>query len=240
MTARPDNLISRRWVGLFVCILSLSAGLWIGCSTPQEKYRTLSFFFDGVPNPDAPKHVAQTQDTKEGLVFVAAVRSRHKPYIERKCDACHRSASGNIMEFDEAWKSCLNCHSKIPTEHALMHGPVAAAGFKGAQPTCRWCHTPHESRELSLLNDNPVKVCTQCHDAQLLGPKPQQHLDGTSCVQCHFGHGADLKNSHFLKPGGMQERPATRPDAASQPASQPATTPASRPADQFAHSGAIP
>ena len=134
------------------------------------------------------------------------------------------------MEFDEAYKNCLRCHPKVPTEHPHMHGPVAAAGVPGAPPTCKLCHTPHESREPSLLKDSPVKVCTQCHDAQLLGAKPRQHLDGTSCIQCHYGHGGDAHNTHFLKPNVRAMGAGTQP--AAWPATQPATQPATRPSNQ--------
>jgi predicted CXXCH cytochrome family protein len=157
-----------------------------------------------------------------------AIVSRHKPYIDAtgnrdKCAVCHRSATGEIMEFEEAYRVCTQCHKKIGTEHVRMHGPVAVAGLPGVKPTCKWCHTGHESHEPALLKDSAVKVCTQCHESQLLSPTPQQHTDGTSCIQCHFGHGGDAQNAHFLKPGSVPQWPATQP--ATRPATQPATQP---------------
>ncbi|MGN6369242.1 MAG: cytochrome c3 family protein [Phycisphaerae bacterium] len=243
MTARIYNEKTQRWGAAFILLISVMMGIWLGCSTPQEKYKTLSFFFDGVPNPEAPKHFATTQRAgEEKLVFVAVIRSRHKPYVDRQCDACHRAANGNMMEFDQAWNSCLRCHAKVPGEHARMHGPVAAAGIPGSQPTCRWCHQPHESRELALLKGNPVQVCTQCHDAQLLGPKPVQHQDGTSCVQCHYGHGGTLANAHFLKSDAIRQWPTTGPKSgpARGPATAPATQPETQPFEQFAQRGVAP
>lgn len=229
MSAQPQKIILLRRVGmlLLLTVTSLFVGVWAGCSTPQERYQTLSFFFDGVPNPDAPKPGARSaqEEGASGTVITASVVSRHKPFVERKCAACHNSASGNIMEFEEAYKSCTKCHTKITKEYPRMHGPVAAATVAGPVPTCKLCHAPHESAEPALLKDTPVKVCTQCHDAQLLGPKPVQHLDGTSCIQCHYGHGSSLQISHLLKPGAIASWSASRP--ATMPATQPTTGPAS-------------
>ena len=235
MTARPNNFSIRRWAGLCIVLCFFTTGVWLGCSTPHERYKTLAIFFDGVPNPDAVKPVATTgPDLNSQVVYASSViLSRHKPYVDAtgnraKCGVCHRSDSGNIMEFDEAYKTCLKCHTKIAKEYPRMHGPVAVAAIPGSQPTCKWCHTAHESREPALLKDTAVKVCTQCHDAQLLSPKPAQHLDGTSCIQCHFGHGGDLHNAQFLKPGAIPQWPTSQP--ATRPATQPTTQPGTAPA----------
>jgi hypothetical protein len=71
-----------------------------------------------------------------------------------------------------------------------------------------------------LLKDTPVKVCTQCHDRQLLGNTPPEHTDGkTSCLSCHDGHGG--VDEYFLHPAGAA--PATR-SAAATPATRVAET----------------
>ena len=193
------------YAAFFAACIFLSA-----CATPQERYKVLSFFFDGVPNPDAPKLVQQ-ENTVGPQVITASIVSRHKPYLDGKCGSCHQNASGTIMEFDEAYKACVRCHTKIADEYPKMHGPVS----RGA---CQWCHTGHDSPYPVLFRDDPIKVCTQCHDAQLLGPIPAQHTDGrTSCLTCHFGHGGHSRN--FLKEGAVPQWPAT------QPATQPTTLP---------------
>ena len=196
--------------------LAIFLGVWIaGCGTPQEKYRTLSFFFDGVPNPDAPKVARRV--TAAGSTVTLAIVSRHKPYVDNNCESCHRSATGQMMDFSEAWKRCTSCHKDATNKYARMHGPVARAA-------CNFCHTGHESVEPKLLRAAPIKVCTQCHDQQLLGPKPSQHNDGvTSCITCHSGHGGPEAN--FLKPNWQTEWPKS---AATAPATAPA---ASRPSE---------
>jgi predicted CXXCH cytochrome family protein len=100
----------------------------------------------------------------------------------------------------------------VPGAHVLMHGPVARAA-------CSWCHAPHESAEPALLKNTPIQVCTQCHDQELLGANPPEHVDGTtSCLQCHFGHGGDAR--YFLKPRTPPASPPAEP-----PTSMPAVFP---------------
>jgi predicted CXXCH cytochrome family protein len=176
---------------LFWSSLLIGLGLLVvaGCGTPHERYKVLSFFFDGVPDPDAVKPT--TDQTGPLVPVVTRVVKVHAPYGENNCAACHRTASGDIQEFSEAYKACVKCHPKVANERKLMHGPVA-------REACRWCHAPHESAEESLFRDTPIRVCTQCHDQQLLGNNPPEHMDGkTSCLKCHFGHGGDAR--YFLK-----------------------------------------
>jgi len=212
--------ISPRHAGIVLMVLGVAVLLGlIGCGTPQQRYHTLSTFFDGVPNPDAAAHA---QIDEAGVVHVSArVVSQHKPYVDNKCAQCHNSASGEIQEFELAYNACVKCHAKVSTERPLMHGPVA-------RQQCKWCHTAHESTEPALLKDTPITVCTQCHTKDLLSSMPPQHSDGTtSCLQCHFGHGGPER--YFLKPvalptGDPDRNPATAP--APSPSTQPATRPA--------------
>jgi len=208
--------ISRPIAGGMLLLIGMG---WIigllGCGTPQERYRTLSYFLDGVPNPDAPAG-AHVQVPGQQVTTSVRIVSRHKPYLDNQCATCHRSPSGEIQEFDLAYGTCVKCHKTVTTGQALMHGPVAIG-------QCKWCHAPHQSTEPALLRDTPIKVCTQCHDDQLLGNTPPEHQDGkTSCLQCHFGHGGAARN--FLKP-----KPAPGAAAATAPATAPATRGATAP-----------
>jgi predicted CXXCH cytochrome family protein len=189
-------------IGLVLLFLGLSTLLLlIGCGTPQQRYHTLSTFFDGVPNPDAP---SKTRADDAGHMVMAASRivSQHKPYLDNQCAACHQSNSGEIQDFALAYNACVKCHKQISKSKPLMHGPVALE-------QCKWCHAPHQSTEPALLKDTPIAVCTQCHDKQLLSNTPPEHVDGkTSCLQCHFGHGGPEHN--FLKPTASM-KPSTAP-----------------------------
>lgn len=171
---------------LLVLALALIGGLWGGC-TAQKRYRVLSFFFDGVPDPNAPHGaLAGSEDqTEGGKPIIRAVVYTHKPYAENKCDTCHVGASGEFESFTKLDASiCLKCHAHVPTEYPVMHGPVALA-------ECTWCHVPHESTIKGLLKQAAPGVCVQCHERSSLPAKPADHLSGNrSCLDCHVPHGA--------------------------------------------------
>ena len=189
--------IWKNFLRLFIVLPFLFMGLVAGCGTPRERYQVLSYFFDGVPDPDAAKQKIAEDNAGTNRVLTAAIISRHKPYVEAgsdtaKCDEYCHGRAGIVLDFDQAYQSCVKCHAKVSTSKEKMHGPVATAA-------CKYCHAPHESTQEYLLKDDPVKVCTQCHQPNLLGDKPAEHRDGTtSCLNCHFGHGGH--DSYFLKP----------------------------------------
>ena len=109
--------------------LGVSAGgiVWFGCSV-EKHYDLLSFFFDGVPNPNALPVTATAGDPismRQSPTYVA-----HTPYVERQCDSCHRSRFDTSRVGAEV---CLPCHEGVETEYRVMHGPVALGA-------CLWCH----------------------------------------------------------------------------------------------------
>jgi predicted CXXCH cytochrome family protein len=216
-SSRQFQCLSLLFLGLG---MALAMGTVVGCGTPRERYRVLSFFFDGVPDPDKPIVVAtqpQEDTNAETKVVTAVVMTVHKPYKDQQCGACHHNSAGEIQDFERAYDACVKCHKKELSGHKLMHGPVALAA-------CQWCHAPHESQQPHLLKATPIQVCSQCHDRNLLGTFPIQHTDGvTSCISCHSGHGGDQR--YFLvsaaQPvGGTATKPTTEP--ATLPASEPA------------------
>src|SRR3954463_6769787 len=93
----------RRWRGschLAASLLCLLA-LFAGCST-EKRYKVLSFFFDGVPNPNAP--AAGTGDEFAAERADGAVRPVayvHKPYAQNKCNECHGNATGRYDDFQK-------------------------------------------------------------------------------------------------------------------------------------------
>lgn len=216
MEERP---VRTAWWRAASVLLAAAVLLWAGCGTPRERYKVLSFFFDGVPDPDAPRITAKIEEevvtTGPGVVRATYV-SRHKPYVEGRCGVCH-TRGGSMVNFDAAYRACQTCHQKVTKAYRRMHGPVATGH-------CELCHGGHESTHPALLKDTALKVCTACHDQQLLGPKPVQHTDGkTSCLACHYGHGG--KEAYFLKAEAQAEWPTL-----TAPASRPTTLPATAPA----------
>jgi predicted CXXCH cytochrome family protein len=189
--------------------LVLGAIVWSGCS-PEKNYEVLSFFFDGVPDPNAPVLATATG----AALRRSPTYSIHKPFQEERCAECHGSRF-NLGPEDSG--ICLKCHEEITSQQPMMHGPVVAGA-------CLWCHAAHESAFEWLLKGEPRQVCTDCHDQDLLGiGRVPAHADETrGCLECHFGHGGTRR--YFLReavepvpPANTPEPPATTPQASEGP-----------------------
>lgn len=184
--------------GVLSAALALAIS-WSGCS-PGARYQTLSFFFDGVPDPSAP--VIDTSSV--GALRQSPTYSVHKPFAEERCSDCHRQRF-KLGPQDSGL--CLDCHAEVPAEHPVMHGPVAAVA-------CLWCHSAHESAYPALLKGSPRQVCSSCHEPGLLSvARVPAHADPSrSCLDCHQGHGGEGR--HFLRPGAATTAGGIPPERA--------------------------
>jgi predicted CXXCH cytochrome family protein len=181
-----------------------------GCSTDADKrYRTLSFFFDGVPNPHAPAGSAAARGESDEFAPNAPVINAyvHKPYADGKCTSCHTGAAGGYESYTAVGSDvCLKCHKDKLTQYPVMHGPVVAV-------ECTICHAAHESTIPGMLNYDAPKVCVQCHERGLLSATPPEHLAADSkCLSCHVGHGGPAHK--LLRAQAPATRPAGRPAGA--------------------------
>jgi len=161
--------------------------VWAGCSVTKSNYAMLSFFFDGVPDPNAPG----PGGAGAGDATLSAQVVVHKPFAEEKCESCHKTQYRPSRNDPTA---CLGCHDKVTSEHAWTHGAVAGGA-------CLWCHSPHESARKWLLRGPDRGLCVQCHSSSMLkGDVVPAHADPkASCIACHFGHGGE--NALMLRPG---------------------------------------
>lgn len=192
-------------------ILGLSL-IFIGpsCSSdPQKRYKALSFFFDGVPNPNAPAGSEGSENAPTGSApkMLAIV---HKPYAEGKCGECHEGDTTKFESFQKLSSDvCMKCHAKAINQYPVMHGPVSAG-------ECLLCHNPHESSVKGMLNDDAPAVCMQCHLSEFL-PQDKEHSDlKRSCLECHLPHGGTKHG--LLRPSYLN------PSASTQPTTNPVTT----------------
>lgn len=205
MAIRSPNWRLWRPICIAVACCAL-VGAWGGCNA-QKRYQVLSFFFDGVPDPNAPP------EGRRGSLD-GRPRARiymHKPYADGianpnadgTCNGCHTGnpqmsvfETMNTLSIES--KVCLKCHDRVLREYPVMHGPVVSV-------ECLRCHAPHESSHPALLAKTSPAVCVQCHDRELLPPPPEEHLNPKAdCLECHSGHGA-------LRHGLLKVRPATLP-----------------------------
>jgi len=119
---------------LLLVPLVLFLTLWPGCSA-KKNYKTLSFFFDGVPKPGEKTKTGETGKKKvQGPAALekappkpgnwVEIISRHPPYAERKCKECHNTKSLNFIRGKKDGL-CYTCHKKEKFEGDYLHGPVA-------------------------------------------------------------------------------------------------------------------
>jgi len=159
-------------VGVGMC-----AVLWWGGCSVEKNYKVLSFFFDGVPDPNAP-------DRYDGRAIAESpTYSEHQPYSEEGCLECHVDPSDMSLSVGDA-SMCTKCHEDIADQHSYMHGAVLGGA-------CLMCHNPHFSALQSLLRDDGPGMCVQCHDLEVDGPNMSHSDLERSCIDCHSGHGGD-------------------------------------------------
>lgn len=176
-------------------LLLLMAGM-LACA-PAPRYRVLSFFFDGVPDPDAP--TTSTQVTHRRRPYALPHRparpitvpaalpyvSQHKPYAERQCDGCHDLTSGN-ESMTAGMGLCDRCHEEQRVRERWSHGPINLG-------MCTPCHKAHESPYPHLLEEPLPALCQRCHeDSMDRIPKYHEVPELGQCTRCHDPHTSKL------------------------------------------------
>src|SRR5512139_3378133 len=79
-----------------------------GCS-PEARYRTLSFFFDGVPPPAGSEPGMRGPGGPQKEAAGKVRPSSHGPYAARLCEACHQRGGSNKLLLPVE-TLCLYCH----------------------------------------------------------------------------------------------------------------------------------
>lgn len=166
------------------------AVLLFGCGA-KTRYKTLSFFFDGVPDPEKVAVESPGKGKKAIPGETASARPKpttHGPYAAKQCDACHERASNRlVLPIEEL---CYTCHTLKVGGTQWVHGPLASGG-------CRVCHDPHGSGYPYLLVSKPEQFCFHCHDRDSISRNEVHKTTETGCTECHDAHMAD--NRFLLK-----------------------------------------
>ncbi|MCL4222262.1 MAG: hypothetical protein KJZ65_12930 [Phycisphaerales bacterium] len=193
---QPGMSRGRGWVWGSLCA-GLAGLVWSGCSI-EKNYELLSFFFDGVPNPNALPIMAAAGNP--AFIRQSPTYSGHRPYLDDRCVDCHGSGftTGGVTA-----AVCMKCHGEVPQEYPRMHGPVPAGA-------CLWCHVPHESAWAHLLKAPSRDVCGQCHDSTLLSSSkvPEHQDEARQCLDCHYGHGGT--SAYFLRSASDRVEPKAK------------------------------
>jgi len=158
-----------------------------------ERYKTLTFFFDGVPPPGStglqgePLDSNSIEPDQTGQTPAWYV---HEP--RKDCTTCHgkrkqRGFSSETYLIAQEPELCYNCHDDYTLSAPFVHGPVAVG-------QCLFCHNPHKSKIKYLLNEPEPGLCYLCHDVntiELIAAHSPDQL--SSCTNCHNPHASSLK-----------------------------------------------
>jgi len=164
------------------------------CSTTQN-YKTLSFFFDGVPSPgkeltsEKLDSIISSDSTALSQKIVPEQKpliNYHSPYQEKDCASCHDQ--GTMGKFTNPQPElCYQCHDDFKNTYKVLHGPVA-----GGQ--CTTCHSPHQSKNEKLLTRTGQSLCLYCHESdQIMAIEDHKEIQDASCTDCHNPHGGENK-----------------------------------------------
>lgn len=167
----------------------------ISACTPEKWHRTMTFFFDGVPDSSKTKVALASdslgkKDTAKNKVIVAAsVRpgyNLHPPYKEKQCDVCHDK--NHKGEYTQPLPDlCYTCHTNYSTKYKFLHGPVASGA-------CVECHSPHMSKYANLQLREGQELCFYCHSKNdIIKTDTHKDIGETNCTECHNPHGGDDK-----------------------------------------------
>ena len=170
-----------RWTVISIYCL-MAAVLFSGCAA-RTNYKVLSFFFDGVPDPD--KVVAKAEQKDDATGTTAQKGSTHGPFASRNCEGCHQRGMGNQLVLPVE-KLCFKCHNLEVEKAKWVHGPVAAGG-------CRVCHNPHRSGYPYLLDASLKEVCFRCHEESSVMKNAAHEDISAGCTGCHNAHASDQK-----------------------------------------------
>lgn len=200
-------MVRRIVITAFVSIALVCTVVLVCSCDEQEKYETLSFFFDGVP-PLEPNDVVEVEGkiVKKSRMFAedegAAAQatqqwSVHKP--REDCSNCHFERKKGQFTTDTRLiapvpQLCYDCHATSTKDMgkvvvaSSVHGPVAIGD-------CLWCHNPHKSRYEALLEEPQPKLCYECHEKDAIEDVPGHSAWLESrCTDCHEPHASASKS----------------------------------------------
>lgn len=180
-----------RYKRLILAVISvfLAALLITGCA-PSTRYKVLSFFFDGVPDPDMVEEKGDVLAWKKkgrDKKVERKIYGQHGPFAAKMCEGCHvRGSNALVVPIEQL---CLNCHT-IQIEKKWIHGPLVAGG-------CRICHEPHGSGQPYLLVSESERFCLYCHNERDVLKNPVHSGINEACTTCHDAHASD--NEYLLR-----------------------------------------
>lgn len=181
-----------------VGVIGIVLAVTVACSA-TTRYRTLSFFFDGVPNPEAkatdeskPREVSDFRRMIESLperetpAPAAPIPvSVHAPVRDRQCNQCHNMGTAMTSPAMDVGL-CDRCHAEQRLQAGWNHGPINFG-------TCVPCHQAHDSPYPHLLAEAVPDLCRQCHvEDSTLKEIHEDVPEESLCTDCHEPHRVEI------------------------------------------------
>jgi len=158
-------------------------GVFIISCDEVERYKALTFFFDGVP----PLGQEGFQEELVNSNFQESTQTLPN------CATCHgkrRQQKGFSLQVRltaPVPKLCYNCHADYTESASFVHGPVAVG-------QCLFCHHPHKSKIKHFLKEPEPKLCYKCHNINTIELIPAHFTNQQfACTGCHHAHASSAK-----------------------------------------------
>ena len=165
-------------------------GVFITSCDEVERYKALTFFFDGVPRVGGEVPAQEFAKMRPKAVGYIQEQPKTVEHGSRKdCDFCHeRLWEVGRAEFVKLLPElCYHCHTDYTVSAAFVHGPVAVGD-------CLFCHNLHKSKIDHLLKEPEPKLCYQCHDINTIELIPAHFTNQQfACTGCHNAHASPVK-----------------------------------------------
>jgi len=171
-------------------ILFITTTYFMAC-TSKKSHKVLSFFFDGVPEPDTIEYTVSVDSILNGDTALVEASNKkknsifyHSPYQKKDCRSCHNERSMGKTTKPQP-DLCYQCHNDFSEQYKSIHGPVGG-GF------CTSCHNPHKAKTDKLLLRTEQQLCIFCHDSLLVfNNRYHKEREISNCSECHNPHGGD-------------------------------------------------
>ncbi len=174
-------------VGLMLLVFF---GVFIISCDEVEHYKTLTFFFDGVPRVGGEVPAQEFAKMRPKAVGYIQEQPKTVEHGSRKdCDFCHeRLWEAGRAEFVKLLPElCYHCHTDYTVSAAFVHGPVAVGD-------CLFCHNLHKSKIGHLLKEPEPKLCYKCHNINTIELIPAHFTNQQfTCTGCHYAHASSAE-----------------------------------------------
>jgi predicted CXXCH cytochrome family protein len=128
---------------------------------------------------------------------------QHQPFIENKCEDCHKNIDESLVltEKAESGELCIECHEDVGMD--INNQPFKVLHRPFNEMECIKCHKIHSSQNELLLRQVGTDLCYKCHknleldENDLKLSSVHQPVSEGECSECHDPHGSNYESVLF-------------------------------------------